>query len=80
MLGYSQGRKLRTSVVYARHELTAKLGQTMGYERPLYFLHSDGNESEEEQAVVTSPDNCKLSFVLQFMLPRGVVMLCYIML
>lgn len=42
------GRKLRTSPLYTRMEKDAVFGQTMAYERPLYFMSSkegfeDGN-------------------------------------
>ena len=40
MIGYDSGRRLRTSAIFTRSEPYAVFGQTMAYERPLYF-HSD---------------------------------------
>ena len=45
-VGHKTGRKLRTSVIYTRHEQLAEFGQTIGYERPLYF-HSASVLEEE---------------------------------
>ena len=40
MIGYDSGRRLRTSAIFTRSEPYAVFGQTMAYERPLYF-HTD---------------------------------------
>jgi hypothetical protein len=37
MIGYRWSRKLRTSPIFSRTEAKGKFGQSMGYERPLYF-------------------------------------------
>ena len=37
MSGLTTGRNLRTSPIYPRMEHDATFGQSMGYERPLYF-------------------------------------------
>ena len=40
MSGLQTGRNLRTSPIYTRMEHDATFGQSMGYERPLYFESS----------------------------------------
>jgi len=46
MAGLNTGRNLRTSPLYTRMEGDAVFGQSMGYERPLYF-HSSVSEQDE---------------------------------
>jgi len=47
MAGLNTGRNLRTSPLYTRMEGDAVFGQSMGYERPLYF-HSSVSEQGEQ--------------------------------
>ena len=44
MSGLRTGRNLRTSTIYTRMEHDATFGQSMGYERPLYFNSSLANQ------------------------------------
>lgn len=48
LVGYTIGRKLRTSTIFARMENDAVFGQAMGYERPLYFHKGSLLDGEDE--------------------------------
>lgn len=54
MIGYDSGRRLRTSAIFTRNEPFAVFGQTMAYERPLYF-HTVSTADEDEQNSWTMP-------------------------
>jgi len=54
MIGYDSGRRLRTSAIFTRSEPFAVFGQTMAYERPLYF-HTDSLVDEEAESAWTLP-------------------------
>jgi len=47
MIGYDSGRRLRTSAIFTRSEPYAVFGQTMAYERPLYF-HTDSLVDDDD--------------------------------
>ncbi len=74
------GRKLRVSPLFTRMEPNARFGQSMGYERPLYFVSDqekeDGNSGSYTALTAYSedtPDNviCMSHFTL-------LCMLCYL--
>lgn len=54
MIGWDSGRRLRTSAIFTRNEPYAAFGQSMGYERPLYF-HSFTQMEEDSDSVWTMP-------------------------
>lgn len=54
MIGWDSGRRLRTSAIFTRNEPYAAFGQSMGYERPLYF-HSFAQMEEDSDSVWTMP-------------------------
>jgi len=54
MIGYDSGRRLRTSAIFTRSEPYAVFGQTMAYERPLYF-HTDSLVDNEIGRAWTMP-------------------------
>ena len=54
MVGYFNGRKLRTSPIFSRTELQAVFGQMMGYERPLYFENEVVTDDEDQSSVAMS--------------------------
>ena len=54
MIGYDSGRRLRTSAIFTRSEPYAVFGQTMAYERPLYF-HTDILVDDDAETAWTLP-------------------------
>ena len=44
LMGFTKGRNLRNSAIYPRVEYDAVCGQSMGYERPLYFNTSSSDD------------------------------------
>jgi len=54
MIGYDSGRRLRTSAIFTRNEPFAVFGQSMGYERPLYF-HSESQIDEDAESAWHMP-------------------------
>ena len=54
MIGYDSGRRVRTSAIFTRNEPFAVFGQSMGYERPLYF-HSESQVDDEGESFWTMP-------------------------
>jgi len=54
MIGYDSGRRLRTSAIFTRSEPFAVFGQTMAYERPLYF-HTDSLVDDDAETAWTLP-------------------------